>query len=210
MRLLRSPNDHLDTVSITVDAGAERLVRRAEAAVLAITLALAGVEVGRIAVLYSALALIGPAWSFMLAMLATSSLIVLRPRWPLAMLGVCVAAPYRRRLSTPNSWPRTASWHERVHEIWIRHLDAPPAVDVCSYNNEDLDALGLTIDQLATALELIAHHDHVIVLDGDTTTTNAPAIRRILRHARPIGTSTEAWQTLTAAAAQTLATAKPS
>jgi hypothetical protein len=61
-----------------------------------------------------------------------------------------------------------------------------------------------------TALELIANHDHVIVLDGDTTTTSAPAIRRILGHARPIGTSTDAWQTLTAAAAQTLATAKRS
>ena len=92
----------------------------------------------------------------------------------------------------------------------IRYLDAPPAVDVCSYNNEDLDALGLTIDQLATALELIANHDHVIVLDGDTTTTSASAVRRILGHARPIGTSTDAWQTLTAAAAQTLATAKRS
>jgi len=101
-------------------------------------------------------------------------------------------------------------WHERVHEIWIRYLDAPPAVDVCSYNNEDLGALGLTIDQLATALELIANHDHVIVLDGDTTTTSAPAIRRILGHARPIGTSTDAWQALAAAAAQTLATAKRS
>jgi len=103
-----------------------------------------------------------------------------------------------------------SSWHERVHEIWVRYLDAPPAVDVCSYNNEDLDALGLTIDQLATALELIANHDHVIVLDGDTTTTSAPAIRRILGHARPIGTSTDAWQALAAAAAQTLATAKRS
>jgi len=61
-----------------------------------------------------------------------------------------------------------------------------------------------------TALELIANHDHVIVLDGDTTTTGAPAIRRILGHAQPIGTSTDAWQTLTAAAAQTLATAKRS
>jgi len=99
-----------------------------------------------------------------------------------------------------------SSWHQRVHEIWTKHLGAPPAVDVCAYNNEDIEVLGLTIDQLATALELITHHDHVIVLDGDAATTNAPAIRRILGHARPIGTSADAWQTLTAAAAQTLAT----
>lgn len=39
------------------------------------------------------LALIGPAWSFMLATLATSSLIVLRPRWALVMLAACVVAP---------------------------------------------------------------------------------------------------------------------
>lgn len=64
--------------------------------------------------------------------------------------------------------------------------------------------------EILTALELIANHDHVIVLDGDTTTTSVPAIRRILGHARPIGTSTDAWQTLTAAAARTLATVKRS
>lgn len=42
---------------------------------------------------FAALVLIGPAWSFMLAALATSSLIVLRWPWSLAMLAVCVVAP---------------------------------------------------------------------------------------------------------------------
>jgi two-component system, NarL family, sensor histidine kinase DesK len=115
-------------------------VRGAELAVLAFTVVLALVEIGRIAVLHNArnlviaavatavwlplhlwhlryglrgerppksgatlaiiavvqltaLALIGPAWSFMLATLATSSLIVLPWPWSLAMLAVCVVAP---------------------------------------------------------------------------------------------------------------------
>jgi two-component system, NarL family, sensor histidine kinase DesK len=121
-------------------ARAALLVHRAELVVQAFTVVLALVEVGRIAVLYSAryvviagvatavwlplhlwhlryglrgerpprsglslavialvqftaLALIGPAWSFVLATLATSSLIVLRWPWSLAMLAVCVLAP---------------------------------------------------------------------------------------------------------------------
>ncbi len=121
-------------------AHAAPLVRHAELAVLAFTVVLALVEVGRVAVLYSAryvvidgiatavwlplhlwhlryglrgerpprsgatlaviagvqfaaLGLIGPAFSFVLATLATSSLIVLRSPWSLAMLGVCVLAP---------------------------------------------------------------------------------------------------------------------
>jgi len=104
---------------------------------------------------------------------------------------------------------QSTGWHGQIEEMWVKQLGAPPAVDVCAYNKDDLEALGMTIDQLTTALELIAHHDHVIAIEGDTTTTGAPAIRRILSHARPNGTSTDAWQALTAAAAQTLATAKP-
>jgi two-component system, NarL family, sensor histidine kinase DesK len=124
------------------------LVRQAELAVLAFTAVLALVELGRIAVLYSAryvviagvatavwlplhvwhlryglrgerpprsgatlaviavvqfaaLALIGPAWSFMLATLATSSLIVLRSPWSLLMLAVCVVAPVPAALLHP-------------------------------------------------------------------------------------------------------------
>lgn len=40
-----------------------------------------------------ALLLIGPAWSFMLATLATSALIVLRPPWSFAVLAACLLGP---------------------------------------------------------------------------------------------------------------------
>jgi hypothetical protein len=42
---------------------------------------------------FVALVLIGPAWSFMLATLATSALIVLRPPWSFAVLAACMSGP---------------------------------------------------------------------------------------------------------------------
>jgi polyferredoxin len=45
---------------------------------------------------FAALALIGPAWSFVLATLATSAPIVLRPPWSLAVLALCVIGRYPR------------------------------------------------------------------------------------------------------------------
>ncbi len=98
-----------------------------------------------------------------------------------------------------------ASWHQHVQRIWQEHLGSVPAVDVCAYDRDDLAALGLTIDQLATALELIRCHDQALVIDGDGTVAGAAAIRRILDDARPTGASRAGWQQLTAAAAQTLA-----
>jgi transcriptional regulator with XRE-family HTH domain len=98
-----------------------------------------------------------------------------------------------------------ATWHQHVRRIWQEHFGGPPAVDVCAYDHDDLAALGLTIDQLATALELVSHHDHTMLLDGDRAIAGAPAIRRILDEARPAGTSRVGWQQLTAAAARTLA-----
>ena len=44
-------------------------------------------------------------------------------------------------------------WNSEVHRIWAEHLHGPPAVDVCAYRHADVEALGLSIDQLATALE---------------------------------------------------------
>jgi signal transduction histidine kinase len=151
MGLARSADHDLDVWEAdAVDPRAGHLVRHAEVAVLAFTVVLALVEVGRIAVLYSArnviiaavatavwlplhlwhlryglrgerpprsgatlaviavvqlvaLGLIGPAWSFVLATLATSSLIVLRRPWSLVMLAVCVAAPLPAALLHPGS-----------------------------------------------------------------------------------------------------------
>ena len=103
-----------------------------------------------------------------------------------------------------------AEWHHHVQRIWAARLGAPPAVDACAYFHSDLAALGLTVDQLATALELICSHDQVIVLDADATTRGAPAIRRILDQARPSGISTAAWRRLTSAAAATFGAAVPS
>jgi signal transduction histidine kinase len=120
--------------------GAGRVPTYAGAAVLGLSVLLAGVEVGRVAVTADphdvliacvataiflplhlwhlsyglrgerppgsgrtlaviaavhvvALLLIGPAWSFMLATLATSALIVLRPPWSFAVLAACVLGP---------------------------------------------------------------------------------------------------------------------
>lgn len=98
------------------------------------------------------------------------------------------------------------TWHEHVGRIWRRHLHGPPAIDICAYRHDDIDALGVTIDQLATALELVTSHEQVIVLTGDDdVTAGAPAIRRILQQVRPPGISTTAWHELTDAASEALA-----
>jgi transcriptional regulator with XRE-family HTH domain len=95
-------------------------------------------------------------------------------------------------------------WHDAVVDIWMRRLAQPPAADVCVYEQSDLAALGVTIDQLAIALELITRHDRVLVFDGSRTISGAPAVRRILDQAQPAGTSGAAWGRLATAAAQAL------
>ena len=67
-------------------------------------------------------------------------------------------------------------------------------MDVCAYRHADVEALGLSIDQLATALELVRQHDLVVMLDGDGALTGPPAIRRILECARPSGVGAGAWR----------------
>ena len=99
-------------------------------------------------------------------------------------------------------------WHDGVHRIWHDHLQSEPAVDVCGYRHTDVDALGLTIDQLGTALTLISTHDRVVVAEsGDVTISGRAAIRRILAEARPSGVSATAWREITRAAADSLALA---
>lgn len=98
------------------------------------------------------------------------------------------------------------TWHEHVRRIWTCHLGGPPPIDVCAYRHDDIDALGVTIDRLATALDLVTTHEQVIVLTGtDDVTTGAPAIRRILQHVCPPGISATAWHDLTDAASEALA-----
>ena len=101
-------------------------------------------------------------------------------------------------------------WDSEVRRIWAEHLHGPPAVDVCFYRHADVEALGLSIDQLATALELARQHDLVILLDGDGTVAGPPAVRRILERARPAGVGAGAWRELAAAAATGLARVVPS
>lgn len=99
-------------------------------------------------------------------------------------------------------------WHDGVHRIWHEHLQGEPAVDVCGYRHADVEALGLTIDQLGTALTLIGTHDRVVVAEaGDSTISGRAAIRRILTEARPVGVSASAWREITRAAAASLAVA---
>jgi signal transduction histidine kinase len=50
-----------------------------------------------------ALVAIGLSWSFMLAVLATSALVVLRPRWSICVLVACVAAPLLVTWAEPGS-----------------------------------------------------------------------------------------------------------
>ena len=98
-----------------------------------------------------------------------------------------------------------ARWHDAVCRIWRTRLGAPPPVDVCAYRCADLEALGLTIGQLGTALDLIERHDEVLLIDEHEVLRGAPAIKRILMDVRPSGTSRGPWEQLSAAAAQTLA-----
>lgn len=97
-------------------------------------------------------------------------------------------------------------WHAGVHRIWRERLGAEPAIDVCGYRHADITALGLTIDQLDTALTLVGNHDAVVAIEADGTTVRGrAAVRRILAEARPAGVSDGAWDALTRAAAATLA-----
>src|SRR4051794_27771746 len=50
-----------------------------------------------------ALVTIGVSWSFMLAVLATSALVVLRPRWSIVVLAACVVAPLVVTWAEPGS-----------------------------------------------------------------------------------------------------------
>jgi signal transduction histidine kinase len=50
-----------------------------------------------------ALVTIGVSWSFMLAVLATSALVVLRPRWSIVVLAACVVAPLAVTWAEPGS-----------------------------------------------------------------------------------------------------------
>jgi transcriptional regulator with XRE-family HTH domain len=97
------------------------------------------------------------------------------------------------------------TWHHHVHDAWTRHLGCEAAIDVCIYNHDDMQALGLTIDQVATALTLIREHHRVFVLDDGVAIGGSPAISRILQRAQPSGISLAAWTTLSAAAAETFA-----
>ena len=99
-------------------------------------------------------------------------------------------------------------WHDGVHRIWHQHLQSEPAIDVCGYRHADVEALGLTIDQLGTALTLISNHDRAVVVETDAAVVSGrAAIRRILAEARPAGVSAAAWRELTRAAADSLAAA---
>jgi transcriptional regulator with XRE-family HTH domain len=98
------------------------------------------------------------------------------------------------------------TWHKHVREAWKQHLGTDAAIDVCIYFHDDMHALALTIDQVATALALINDHQRVFVLDRGEAIVGSPAISRILQRAQPAGVSPTAWTDLTAAAAETLAT----
>jgi transcriptional regulator with XRE-family HTH domain len=98
------------------------------------------------------------------------------------------------------------TWHRHVQDAWATHLGTPAQSDVCIYNDDDMEALGLTIDQVATALTLVREHHRVFVLDRGEAISSSPAISRILQRAQPTSVSTTAWATLTAAAAETFAT----
>ena len=79
------------------------------------------------------------------------------------------------------------TWHGHTQRIWRERLDGFPAIDVCVYQHADIDAIGLNIDQVSTALDLVRVHDRIVVLDqeGDVM-TGAPAIRRILEFGAPL------------------------
>jgi len=97
-------------------------------------------------------------------------------------------------------------WHDEVKRIWRTHLGSDPVIDVCGYSQRDLLALGLTIDQLSTALDLIRRHDEVLVLGDDGNLFTGPSsVRRVLAGARPVGASEDSWTVLVHAAAETLA-----
>ena len=99
------------------------------------------------------------------------------------------------------------TWHDDVTRIWDTYLGSPPAIDVCVYRDDDLAALALTIDRLATALDLISRHDDVVVLNQRQQLSNGSvAVEALLERARPLAVSKSSWAALSSAASRGLAT----
>ncbi len=99
------------------------------------------------------------------------------------------------------------TWDAHVNRIWSQRFGTPPLINVCAYWHEDIETVGHAIDQVGTALELIKHHDKIIVIDEiGTESTGSPAIRRILEKAKPSGATASSWAELADVAASALAT----
>lgn len=97
-------------------------------------------------------------------------------------------------------------WAERTSRVFGQVLGRTPAATVCVYFHDDIEALGLDIDALASALTLLRTHDTVGVLDEDNQVrTGTAATTMLLHELKPRGVSSRAWRELSAAAAASLA-----
>jgi len=93
------------------------------------------------------------------------------------------------------------TWEDDVARVCRAAVDLEPAANVCVYREADIRAAGPK-DSLATAIELVRAHPHVVVQDRDGSLRSGPAaIETILRAVRPPAVGADDWAALVTAAA---------
>ena len=93
------------------------------------------------------------------------------------------------------------TWETDVATVCRAAAGTEPTANVCVYREADIRAAG-PADSLATAIDLIRAHPHVVVQDRDGRLSAGPAaIEAILAAVRPEAVGTHTWAALAAAAA---------
>jgi transcriptional regulator with XRE-family HTH domain len=93
------------------------------------------------------------------------------------------------------------TWEEDVAAVCRAAVGTEPAANVCVYREADIRGAGAA-ESLATAIELIRAHPHVVFQGRDGGLSAGPAaIEAILAALRPAAVGADAWAALVAAAA---------
>jgi transcriptional regulator with XRE-family HTH domain len=93
------------------------------------------------------------------------------------------------------------TWEDDVDRVCRAAAGIEPAANVCVYREADIRAAGPE-GSLATAIELVRAHPHVVVQDRDGSLRSGPAaIETILAAVRPPAVGVDTWAALATAAA---------
>ena len=127
------------------------------------------------------------------------------PRPRLGIIFGASSAVLRSIENPPALLESETTWEHDVGAECRVALGVEPAANVCVYREADIQELAARLDPLATVLSLIRAHPHVAVQDDSGVTAGLAAIETILSAARPVGVSSETWESLARAAAAGLA-----